>query len=327
MRRPSLFTIAICTKNRPQLIKRVLLTVVDQLKKTQLHIPMIIVDSSDETDTQQILAQLSKSYKRYLHIIYLHADTHGLSTARNIAVQLNDTQFICFIDDDSIPRADWLSNLASYLSHHKDTRILFGPIHPKFVSGNSLTPLLREILQFTPWIMTVNNTTKSPHPFAVNVAINRDVFQEIGLFNPVFANTDKRHYHPFGEDPEFYQRVKEHGIIPQYTRRMAVEHMIDPIRSNMFYLAKRYYDDGENLLLFMFYSKRSITSFYQYLSVTKWAINHVVGQSRRSRQLGLIFAITELLGWSAMTYKLIRHFSYYDKNRLIASNFRPQLLS
>ena len=95
---PSLFTVIITTKNRPDYLKEAFTSVTQQ----QGELPDIIVvdDGSDTPVYQQIDAELRQHCR-----ILRNEKSVGVSAARNQGTQAAGTKWLIFLDDD-----DWLSD-------------------------------------------------------------------------------------------------------------------------------------------------------------------------------------------------------------------------
>jgi glycosyltransferase involved in cell wall biosynthesis len=91
----SLVTVYIPTKNRSQMLKKAVLSVI---KQSYPFIEIIIVDDNSEDDTEIIVEELKDQYSN-LTYIKLHASL-GASAARNIAIKEAKGLFLTGLDDD-----------------------------------------------------------------------------------------------------------------------------------------------------------------------------------------------------------------------------------
>lgn len=95
-------TIAVCTRDRPDDLRRCL----DAL----MRLPddgqeFLVIDNCPSTDATQ---QLVKDYPR---VRYIHEERPGLDIARNRALQEAQHEIVAFTDDDAAPDPNWLQAL------------------------------------------------------------------------------------------------------------------------------------------------------------------------------------------------------------------------
>jgi glycosyltransferase involved in cell wall biosynthesis len=125
-------SVLICTRNRPQHLKRCLSFV------AQLDFPnfeVVVVDNGSHDGAAERLAAEHGAR-------YVVEEVVGLSRARNRGLEVCRGEFIAFIDDDAIPEADWLTQLVKAfetpevmavtgrVAHPDDTPV--GPNHPLY---------------------------------------------------------------------------------------------------------------------------------------------------------------------------------------------------
>jgi glycosyltransferase involved in cell wall biosynthesis len=96
------FSVVVCTRNRPEWLEKCLQAAA---RLTYEHFELVVVDSASEDSRVQAIAQ------RY-GARYLREPRPGLSRARNRGATGCQTDIVAYLDDDSIPEPDWLSNLA-----------------------------------------------------------------------------------------------------------------------------------------------------------------------------------------------------------------------
>ena len=85
-----LVSIIITTYNRLELLQKALKSA---QKQSYQNIEIIIVDSSDNTDTQNYISQ-------YKNIMYAHSGINHPNVLRNLGIQCSNGEWIAFLDDD-----------------------------------------------------------------------------------------------------------------------------------------------------------------------------------------------------------------------------------
>lgn len=95
-------TVAICTRDRPEDLRRCLEAIVRLPDDGQ---EVLVVDNCPSTDATHRLVQ---SYQR---VRYVHENRPGLDVARNRALREAHHEIVAFIDDDAVPDPGWLRAL------------------------------------------------------------------------------------------------------------------------------------------------------------------------------------------------------------------------
>lgn len=99
---PPIVTVAICTKNRSQLLRETLKSV---LLQTVQDFEVVVVDDGGDDDAESITKELSDPRIRYVWI-----EGKGISGARNVALDMSRGQYTAVIDDDDLMhprRLEW----------------------------------------------------------------------------------------------------------------------------------------------------------------------------------------------------------------------------
>lgn len=97
-------TVAIVTKNRPNELKRCLLSMVNQTVGMK---ELLIIDSSKDDMTRKVLL----SFNKYLPVKYIREKRSGISWARNKVLNLARGSIIACIDDDCEAMPNWLTEM------------------------------------------------------------------------------------------------------------------------------------------------------------------------------------------------------------------------
>jgi len=101
------FTVAICTRDRPEALERCLRTV-RQLEYSRFDV--LVVDNAPTTKTTRTLVQdIARKDSRF-H--YVQEPVAGLSNARNRALRESTHPLVAFTDDDVVVDRWWLNGLA-----------------------------------------------------------------------------------------------------------------------------------------------------------------------------------------------------------------------
>lgn len=115
------FTIAICTRNRADFLRKCLDGLFASNQKIQPTV--IIVDNNSTDSTSNVIAQFSDRVDSF------YEQNVGLSHARNTAIANSHTAYLVFLDDDGIPDPEWVVSIQSMIDEHEPD-VLGGPYSP-----------------------------------------------------------------------------------------------------------------------------------------------------------------------------------------------------
>jgi len=172
-------TVAVCTRDRPEDLRRCL----DAL----MRLPddgqeILVVDNCPSTQaTHQIV-------EGYRHVRYLREDRPGLSAARNRALREARHEIVAFSDDDAAPDPGWLRAL---LRNFNDPLVLCvtGLTMPRELETEAqnwyerYTPLGRGFKRFVLEPIGRNPLHVAPAGAGVNMALRRNIQERVGLFD------------------------------------------------------------------------------------------------------------------------------------------------
>jgi GT2 family glycosyltransferase len=122
-------TIAICTKDRPDGVERLLRSIskwnaASDAFAGQGATEILVIDNAPSDQRTRDLVARSPGVR------YLHEPRVGLNFARNRAVREARTEIVAFLDDDVIPDAGWLEGLYDAWRANRDTAAFTGQVLP-----------------------------------------------------------------------------------------------------------------------------------------------------------------------------------------------------
>jgi glucosyl-dolichyl phosphate glucuronosyltransferase len=124
-----LVTIAICTRDRAESLRRALTALAEMTVPSDAEWEVVAVnnDSTDHTDT------VIESFADRLPIRQEFEFRHGLSHARNRAVEAARGDYIIWIDDDVVVGREWLTAYVAAFRRRPDAAVFGGPVMPRYV--------------------------------------------------------------------------------------------------------------------------------------------------------------------------------------------------
>jgi len=232
----ALITVAICTYNRHEHVRKLLPLLLSGQTLSEDLYRIIVVDNSDGREARE---RFSREFSELSTLSIIESLPPGLSRARNVALDACATRYIVYLDDDATPGPEWLSAILRAFTTH-DPAVVAGPIFPiwpsaqpewlphKYVAG--LTIL--DHGQNDRWL------SGSELAFGANMAFKVDVLREIGGFN---VGLGRRGAHSLlsEEEVEVQLALRQRGHRTFYAAAAGVDHMVHTSRLTRNYFRAR----------------------------------------------------------------------------------------
>lgn len=192
-------TVCICTYKRPELLKRLLQAVAHQQTGGHFTFSCAVVDNDAEGSARTIVEQFGSHSAMIIR--YAIEPTRNFALVRNRALTLVNGTLLAFIDDDEVPREDWLLQLWQTLNQYQADAAL-GPVRPYFESDPPRWIVKGRICE-----RTAHETGTRLHwgqTRTGNVLLRAAVVTDAGIrFDPAFSTG--------GEDVDFFKRAAAAG--------------------------------------------------------------------------------------------------------------------
>ncbi|MCI0616220.1 glycosyltransferase, partial [bacterium] len=172
-------SVIVLTRNRVQSLLRTL----NSLKNLNYPNYEVIVVDNDSTDNTKEMALQHD-------VIYVHAPARcGIGNCRQLGAMRSTGEIIAFCDDDCIPSSDWLNHLVRRLTNEPDLGLIGGQVinigfPGKNGSGKKFKG--RSRLGKNGKIVFVEDPREAEFFGNMNLALRREVFEEIGGYDPFF---------------------------------------------------------------------------------------------------------------------------------------------
>lgn len=199
--------VCVCTSDRLEYLGDLLQSFMEFRTIEGIDVDLLIVDNGITTEAKKVYELWSDRLPIPTHLT--KEPMHGIPFARNRAVQVAldviGADFVAFIDDDDLPRPDWLKHLLAAAILNK-ADLVFGSW---IWAGDTAIP---EHLKGSFFFREENDKTNDfglPQRIATcNVLINRRILDEIRSTGPVFSSVFAG---IGGEDTEFFVRATKLG--------------------------------------------------------------------------------------------------------------------
>lgn len=239
-----MISVIICTHNRGSILGDTLASLVPAIHEAVAgNVPaeLIIVDNNSNDTTGEIARKYSA---RHPWARYVFESETGLSYARNRGIAEARGEIIAFADDDVIFDSGWLKALASAFHTYPEAGCVGGKTLPLFEGGSP--PWLHDNLLY---MYGATNSWDAirwfeypKHPYGVNMAFRREVFDRVGLFNPRLGRVGRSLLS--GEEADMFRRVHTAGYKTLYTPFAVLQHRIPAARTEKSWVLKRSYWQG-----------------------------------------------------------------------------------
>lgn len=197
-------SVVIPTYNRQKQLKSCLQALAKQTYEGDWEV--IVVDDGSSVD----LKVVTDLFKKQLRLSLLVQKNRGPAAARNNGVKHAQGDYIAFLDDDCIPRKDWLAQLAK----HAQPGMMIGGLTVNQLTANPYSETSQLMVSF----LYDHLVHTSRHFFTSNnFLVPRQDFLRIGGFDETFPTSA-------GEDREFCMRWLAKGFQMKYCREVIIDH-------------------------------------------------------------------------------------------------------
>ncbi len=243
-RRAETERVAICvaTYLRPVGLGR-LLRVLQQLDPVEGVEPVVvIVDNDPEGSARKVVEEAPSSP---LQLVYCHETQRGIPFARNRALAAADQEgaaWVAWIDDDELPRSDWLATLFA-TQRAADADVVMGPSEAVF------DPTAPDWIIATGAFATERFTDGEPYPYfhsRTSGLLHRAALSPAEGF-------DNRMVLTGGSDRLFFTRMHRAGASFVWSDEAVVEDWVPASRTSASWLVKRWFRIGVTRTLTMRY--------------------------------------------------------------------------
>ncbi len=220
-------SVCVCTYQRPRLLERLLSQLLLQETDGQFTYEVVVADNDKDCSAQSIVSRIAE--KSPVRFIYCAEPEQSIALARNRALVNAGGDYVAFIDDDEVPRAEWLKLLlATCLRYQVDGAL--GPVRPYFeqtppdwvVKGRFYFRPEHETGHVLPW----ENCRTG------NVLFRRAIVNANECaFRPEFRSG--------GEDRDFFRRKIAEGCRFVWCNEAEAKELVPPIRWNRRFLLRR----------------------------------------------------------------------------------------
>jgi glycosyltransferase involved in cell wall biosynthesis len=254
MSKPVTLAYVICTRNRSESLRSLISVLCQGISDVRDVVDVIVIDSNscykESIENQEIAYQFKLKYQ--------YETVAGLSRARNRGIEIAETKFIYFLDDDVSIEKDHPTKLLRILSRNTPD-LIGGPIETIFPSSIP-------IWYNKEWNARTHQTYEgfgAKRLSGGNFGGQLRVFREIGGFNENLGMRGDRI--AIGEEREFVERYLNHSDNPRiyYAPDLKVEEPIPQSKLKFLYRFRREFANGSANI-------RKSSNVYENTSLISW---------------------------------------------------------
>lgn len=165
----STFTVAVCTRGRPDKVRATL----DALDRGAPGVPLLVVDQGESRSDE---LTLRSEHDGRLRVLY--DDGRGLSRARNLALGAVETDWVAFVDDDCLVEPGFGAALAEEIAAHPGADWVAGHVGGGEEDGD--LPLVTTFPVHRPLLRRGARTLPGAIGFGVLFCVRSDTARRLG---------------------------------------------------------------------------------------------------------------------------------------------------
>ena len=206
-------------------------------------INVYVVDNSDESDAQNIVAE--EAANSPLPMRWLAAHPANISVARNAGVRAGDEDFVAFIDDDQTLEPSWLTAVFEAFANPQADAWL-GCVDGMFEAPQQTTAAVRRL--FSRQLEEPSGLELfafGPQKLAtISLATNNAIFRRATALTDALI-FDPRFGRGGGEDYDLFCRLQRRGKRFFWLKEARVREFVPAARCQRAYLRRRFYAGGQ----------------------------------------------------------------------------------
>jgi glycosyltransferase involved in cell wall biosynthesis len=174
------------------------------LSQTYLAWELIVVDDGSTDGTRDILAAFGPRIRT------VHQEHRGLSTARNVAIQMARGEYIAFLDSDDMWDPEFLQTLVPFAFQHPQAALVY--CGSRLMDAEDRDLPQSSAARLVPNDMVYNTLLRENFLIASTVLARRSAILAAGAFDPMLKSA---------EDWDLWQRLAKRNIFAGIPKRLA----------------------------------------------------------------------------------------------------------
>ena len=226
-----------------------------KVEKSDLETELIVVDNHSKDFTRQVVMSFQDACT---DLKYVFESRPGLSFARNKGIEEAEGDIVAFVDDDIYFHKNWLEEIIRIFRNRPEIDCVGGNSIPVMEIARPawLRDNLLKLYGSTQSGESEKKMVFPEHPFGVNMAFRKEVFQHVGMFNTDLGRIKNSLLS--NEEKEFFYRIHQSSLNTYYTPHAIVYHRISKDRLDQKWILRRIFWQGISKVAFeQFVQKKS----------------------------------------------------------------------
>lgn len=126
------FTVAIPTYNGENRLPEVLDRLRSQINTEKFSWEVLVIDNNSTDNTKKVVENSQKNWIENCPLRYYQEHKQGAGFARQRAIKEAKSELIGFLDDDNLPKENWLASAYNFAQEHPRSGAFGSQIHPLY---------------------------------------------------------------------------------------------------------------------------------------------------------------------------------------------------
>lgn len=232
-----LLSLIICTYNREKFLGNSLCSVAAQPFPVGRY-ELILVDNASTDSTPEIAETFAREFPN-VQFRYVRELNQGLSHARNRGISEARGEVLVFLDDDVQLDEEYLHVLWEFYEKNPEVMATGHAIEPKYLNREPvwMSKYLAPMVGRHVWSAEPVPYRGRKFPVGASMAFRREVFEQIGGFNPDLGRKGKA----LGgnEEKDLFYRMREKNMPVWFLPGVKLFHLIDDQRLTFDYVRRQ----------------------------------------------------------------------------------------
>ena len=217
-------SILIPTRNRADLLPRLLRTLDVAQAEAQVDLEIVVIDNGSTDGTAAVLDRWTAAAPGRVR---LYVEQPGRARALNRALPVARAPLLAFTDDDVEVTPHWVRSLVAFFTDHPEYDAAMGRVRVPPDAADPAT--LARVAQYPgtlPLFDAGDVVRDVPYMWGCNMAVRRRVVETVGPYDERLGVGASGLY----EDAEYSERIRRAGMRIGYMPDAVVYHSVDPTR-------------------------------------------------------------------------------------------------
>ncbi|UCG33052.1 MAG: glycosyltransferase family 2 protein [Phycisphaerales bacterium] len=230
-------TIVVCTHNRADMLRQMLISLSHSMAGSLDDAHVLVIDNASTDHTRHVVRQAAS----HVHLRCVTEPKLGLSAARNRALRESPEGAVWFLDDDVTVTPEWFPAARRALADHPEADWMGGRILPRWprrvpswMPTDPACPYKGMLVWYDQGPDDRVLTPDMPPFFGANLMFRTRVFHAARRFDEGLGPLGKRPR--LGDDVSLQSGLLAEGRVGRYVPRAAVYHPAMPERLRLYYL-------------------------------------------------------------------------------------------